>query len=136
MEVEMRSSVRGPAVAAAVAVLLIAIAWLTLQEGNMAIAKPSGPAAGQIQLVYGIGGVLTKDGMLWTYRPDTGKWLTVDEAFLAQEKTTHVLPLPVPASSIAQMESFGFLVTDAGSCWLYDLEKDKWMEIGEPPARH
>jgi hypothetical protein len=132
----MRSWSRGALVAAAATVLLAAAGWLTLREGNTAHAQGSGSVSGQIQLVYGIGGVLTRDGTLWTYRPDTGKWLTVDEAFQAQDRTTHVLPLPVPASSIVRMESFGFLITDSGSCWLYDLEKDKWTEIGAPPARH
>ncbi len=132
----MRSWLRRARVAAVAAVLLATAGWLAAREGNTALAQTSGPSSGQIQLVYGIGGVLTKDGTLWTYRPDTGKWMTVDEAFQSQERTTHVLPLPVPASSIDKMESFGFLVTDTGSCWLYDLEKDKWTEIGAPPARH
>ena len=119
-------------------VLMVLIAtggWLLARERGAAFAQGSSASSGQIQLVFGIGGILTKDGTLWTYRPDTGKWLTVDEAFQLQNKKTHVLPLPVPASSISRMESFGFLVTDAGNCWLYDLEKDKWTEIGLPPAR-
>lgn len=127
----MRRWLLGAGVAIAV---LGAAGGLLLRGGDDALAQSPIPG-GQIQLVYGIGGVLTKDGTLWTYRPDTGKWLTVDEAFQAQNKTTHVLPLPVPASSIARMESFGFLVTTGGSCWLYDLEKDVWTEIGAPPAR-
>ncbi len=131
----MRSWSRGALAAAAAVSFLAAAGLVTLREGSTAMAQGSGPLAGSIQLVYGIGGVLTKDGTLWTYRPDTGKWLTVDEAFQAQQKTTHVLPLPVPPSSIVRMESFGFLVTDTGTCWLYDLEKDRWMEIGAPPAR-
>jgi hypothetical protein len=30
------------------------------------------------------------------------------------------------------MQSFGFIVTDSGTCWLYDVEKDRWQEIGAP----
>jgi hypothetical protein len=134
MEVAMRSWKRRVLMGVALAVLVAAGGWVVARERGVVLAQGSSPAVAQIQLSYGVGGVLTKDGTLWTYRPDTGKWLTVDEAFLAQNKTTHILPLPVPASSIARMESFGFLVTEAGTCWLYDLEKDKWIEIGAPPA--
>lgn len=95
----------------------------------------AGPATGDILLVYGVGGVLTRDGTLWQYRPDQSTWLTVDEAFEQEGQTTHILPLPVPASTIAKMDSFGFILTNSGSCWLYDLEKDRWREIGSPPAR-
>ncbi|MDM7915032.1 MAG: hypothetical protein ACE15D_16160 [Candidatus Eisenbacteria bacterium] len=94
-----------------------------------------GPGAGQILLAAGPGLVLTRDGMLWQYRPDQGKWQTVDEGFAEQGKTTHVIPLPVPPESIAQMETFGFLVTNQGECWLYDYDGNQWRSVGSPPRR-
>ena len=100
----------------------------------VALAAGSGPM-GEIVLSYGVGGVLTRDGTLWQFRPDTGAWVTVDDAFGKEGQETHVLPLPVPVAEIAAMESFGFIVTRSGGCWLYDLEKDHWREIGPPPRR-
>lgn len=92
------------------------------------------PGRSGVVLAFAPGGVLTEDGTLWQYRLDTGVWLTIDDAFSQEGRTTHVLPLPVPAPQIAHMQSFGFIVTTSGSCWLYDLEKDRWKEIGSPPT--
>ncbi len=114
--------------------ILLLLVWAWSGPLPEAKAEP-GPASGEILLVYGVGGVLTRDGTLWQYRPDQNQWLTVDEAFSQEGQTTHILPLPVPASTIAKMDSFGFLVTESGSCWLYDLEKDRWREVGAPPSR-
>ncbi len=94
-----------------------------------------GPSSGKILLTFAPGGVLTSDGTLWTYNLEKGVWMTVDEGFAEQGQTTKVHPLPVPANDIAQMESFGFIVTGTGSCWLYDLEKNRWKQIGPPPGR-
>jgi len=102
-------------------------------DGVALAAGSAGP--GEIVLSYGVGGVLTGDGILWQFRPDTGAWVTVDAAFDKEGRKTHVLPLPVPVAEIADMESFGFIVTRSGNCWLYDLEKDSWREIGPPPKR-
>lgn len=100
----------------------------------VALAAGSGPM-GNIALACGVGQVLTLDGTLWQFRPDTGAWVTVDEAFGKEGRQTHILPLPVKVAEIADMESFGFIVTRSGGCWLYDLEKDQWREIGPPPRR-
>lgn len=130
----MRSKRWKPALVGAVAVLF-AMGWGPI-PGTATVAEAAGsPSAGEIVLVYGVGGVLTSDGTLWQFRPDTAAWVTVDAAFEKEGRTTHVLPLPVPASQIAEMESFGFILTRGGSCWLYDLEKDSWREIGPPPRR-
>lgn len=130
----MRSAWRPAAAAGLTLAALLGAAWGAWGPGGNAKAQPA-PSSGQILLVYGVGGILTSDGTLWQYRPDQSAWLTVDEAFAQEGETTHILPLPVPASSIAMMDSFGFFVTKAGNCWLYDLEKDRWREIGSPPAR-
>jgi hypothetical protein len=123
------------------AALLAAVSVLTVVgvsgfPGKVGMATAAGsPSMGPIVLAYGVGGVLTQDGTLWQFRPDTGAWVTVDAAFDKEGRKTHVLPLPVPVGEIADMESFGFLVTRSGNCWLYDLEKDNWREIGPPPRR-
>lgn len=129
----MRRDVR---TAATMAGVLLAVGLLVWQAGGLmpAARAQSPPEAGDILLVYGVGGVLTRDGTLWQYRPDKGVWLNVDQAFAEEGRTTNVLPLPVSAADIARMDSFGFIVTKAGDCWLYDLEKDEWRRIGPPPA--
>jgi hypothetical protein len=130
----MRSYRRKAAVLGAIAVLF-ALGWGPI-PGTATLSGAAGrPSAGEIVLIYGVGGVLTSDGTLWQFRPDTGAWVTVDAAFEKEGRTTHVLPLPVPVAEIAEMESFGFILTRAGGCWLYDLEKDSWREIGPPPRR-
>ncbi|MCA9728500.1 MAG: hypothetical protein KC729_12500 [Candidatus Eisenbacteria bacterium] len=103
----------------------------------LAAALLPGPAAAQdpapspILRIFSVGGVLTADGTLWQYSPSR-KWQTIDEAFRDQGKETHILPLPVPAKSIEEMVTFGFLRTTGGDVWLYDLEKDEWNHL-EPP---
>jgi len=115
---------------------LVSMAAVLWGSGAPTAALAQGPTgSGDIALVYGVGGVLTRDGILWQYRPDKGSWVTVDDAFSEEGRETHVLPLPVAVGEIAQMESFGFLVTKSGACWLYDLEKDRWRDVGPPPAR-
>ena len=102
---------------------------------NAALAQATGTAPGKILLAFAPGGVLTRDGTLWTFRPDKGVWMTIDEGFQEEGHPTHILPLPVPVTDIVEMESFGFLVTRSGDCWLYDLEKDRWRETGPPPRK-
>lgn len=105
-----------------------------LVAGASVAADPS--RAGRIVLIYAPGGVLTEDGTLWQFNLENGVWVTVDEAFREQGQETQVLPLPVPVERIARMESFGFLVTHDGTCWLYDLQRNEWREIGAPPMRN
>ncbi len=126
----------GSRIASLAAVSMLAAIGVSGFPGRVGMATAAGSSSmGPIVLVYGVGGVLTQDGTLWQFRPDTGAWVTVDAAFDKEGRKTHVLPLPVPVGEIADMESFGFLVTRSGNCWLYDLEKDNWREIGPPPRR-
>ena len=99
-------------------------------------ARAQTPAPSGVVRLLGVGGVLTADGTIWQYRPDRGRWQTIDESFHDQGKDTHVLPLPVSPGSIREMVTFGFLLTDTGECWLYDLNKDKWQKLPPPPASH
>ncbi len=93
------------------------------------------PAPSRIVGVYGVGGVIGEDGTLWQYLPDRKQWLTIDAAFQGEARETHILPLPVPAQDIQFMQSFGFLVTKGGQVWHYDLNTNRWDEIGPPPAK-
>jgi hypothetical protein len=98
------------------------------------------PARAQIQAqkpagvlrAFAVGGILTTDGKLWQYMPDKKRWLSIDEAFQAQGKETRILPLPVKAEEIADLSTWGFLVTVSGTCWLYDLAQNKWVELPAP----
>ncbi len=94
------------------------------------------PALPRIVGVYGVGGVIGEDGTLWQYLPDRKQWLTIDAAFQVEDHETHILPLPVPVQDIQFMESFGFLVTKGGQVWHYDLNANRWDDIGTPPAKH
>jgi hypothetical protein len=82
--------------------------------------------------VYGVGGVISESGTLWQYQPKEKRWMTIDEAFKSTQKDTRILPLPVPADQIRFMESWGFLVTKGGRVWQYDLEENRWVNIGTP----
>lgn len=85
--------------------------------------------------LFGVGGLIVQhgdDAVLWQYLPDTKKWMTIDEAFKRDGRETHILPLPVPAAKIRAMESWGFLVTTDGQVWQYDLDANKWVELGMP----
>lgn len=81
---------------------------------------------------FGVGGVLSESGMLWQYMPDDKRWMTIDEAFKRDGRETHILPLPVAAKDILWMQSWGFLVTVDGKAWHYDLESNRWSDIGTP----
>jgi len=110
--------------------LLAAAAVLFLRAPEPARAQ----APGRVLYAFGVGGVLTEDGTLWQYRPEKQEWLTIDEAFRQQGKQTQVLPLPVRAEEVQQMVTWGFLVTADGTCWLYDIDRNRWERLA-PPAR-
>ncbi|MFH1145105.1 MAG: hypothetical protein V1774_11225 [Candidatus Eisenbacteria bacterium] len=103
--------------------------------GSALAAGQAGDGAGasRVVLAFGVGSVLTRDGTLWVYRPDTDLWLTIDEAFKEEGRETKILPLPVAPSDIAEMESFGFLLTKGGESWLYEFTTDRWRRIPPPP---
>jgi len=85
--------------------------------------------------LFGVGGIIVQhgdDAVLWQYLPDTKKWMTIDEAFKRDERDTHILPLPVKAEKIRSMDSWGFLLTTDGEIWQYDLEQNKWNNVGMP----
>ncbi|MBP7669299.1 MAG: hypothetical protein KA123_01810 [Candidatus Eisenbacteria bacterium] len=133
----------GGAVALLAVVALIAGFWFGEPGNGSAFSGPAvalaaeqgeggGPQGRQVQLAFGVGSVLTRDGMLWVYRPDTDAWLTIDEAFQEEGRETHVLPLPVDSQEIVQMQSFGFLVTRSGDIWLYEINTDRWRKLSLP----
>jgi len=107
---------------------------LLVGEARAAEQAGGGPAGHKVLLVFGVGSVLTRDGTLWVYRPDKGSWLTIDEAFSEEGRETHILPLPVPATEIVQMESFGFFLAKNGDVWLYEMNTDRWGKL-PPPAQ-
>ena len=114
--------------------------------GSLAIALSIGFVSGSAQEadtprvigVYGVGGVLSDDGILWQYMPEQRRWMTIDEAFAeggqfaGSGQESHILPLPVPVEEIAYMESWGFLVTRDSIAWHYDLRSNRWENIGRP----
>lgn len=128
----------GVRVISAIGVLLAAGLWslgpvLTASTGGgSAQAQSPGDARGPVLLAYSLGGILTADGKLWQYRPDLDRWLTIDEAFREEGRTTHILPLPVPATEIQDMETFGFILTHSGQVWFYEMETDKWRLLPSP----
>jgi hypothetical protein len=103
-------------------------------EPRPARAQVRGPQ--DVLRAFAVGGVLTADGTLWQYLPDKKRWFTVDEAFRAQGKETRILPLPVKAEEIADLSTWGFLVTVANVCWLYDIEQKRWVELPPPASSH
>jgi hypothetical protein len=82
--------------------------------------------------LFGVGGVISESGTLWQYHPGEKRWMTIDEAFKRENRETHILPLPVPAEKIRAMESWGFLITKDGEVWQYDLDQNRWLNIGTP----
>lgn len=93
-------------------------------------AQADGPP--EVLRAFAVGGVLTADGTLWQYLPDKKSWLTIDDAFRAQGKQTRILPLPVEVAEIADLSTWGFLVTMKGTCWLYDIQQNRWVELPQP----
>ncbi len=108
------------------------------------VLRPEAPSAGTVDLgqgndrpavvaTFGVGGVLTYEGELWQYRPDKKEWMTLDDSFALEGQATKVVPLPVPVDRIRHMETFGFLVTKDDECWLYNIDQQRWEDVGKPP---
>jgi hypothetical protein len=110
-----------------------AVSWAAAQSKTVAgaPANPT-PAAGHILLAWGVGGLLTDDGNLWQYRPEKARWVTIEESFRMDGEERNVLPLPVAARDVRFMQGFGFLVTRSGTAWLYDLDQNRWRNLGSP----
>jgi hypothetical protein len=89
-------------------------------------------AAPGIVRICSQGSVLAADGQVWVYRPDQDRWMTIDQAFREEGRETHIVPLPVPVSQIKEMESFGFLLTQGGEVWFYEISSDKWRKLPHP----
>ena len=102
------------------------------QEPAAGIVDPG--AKGSLIGTFGVGGVVTREGQLWQYRPDKGRWMSLDESFALEGQATTVIPLPVPVDQIRFMETFGFLVSQDDACWLYNVEQHRWEEVGKPPS--
>ena len=118
---------------AATALVIVALAagW-ALHAGSPAFAASASSGRSAVVATYGVGGVLKADGGLFQWRPEKKQWVSIDESFRLDGETRKVLPLPVPASDVARMEGFGFIVTRSGSCWLYNLDTNRWENIGRP----
>jgi hypothetical protein len=114
--------------AAVAAALALAVGIVALTRGGSSAA----PVTSSIVATYGVGGVLKSDGVLYQWRPEQKTWANIDESFRLDGETRHVLPIPVPASDVARMEGFGFIVTRSGACWLYNLDTNRWENIGRP----
>jgi hypothetical protein len=112
--------------------LVIGTVAAGLGAGGSSVAATS-PSSASIVATYGVGGVLKTDGNLYQWRPERHQWVTIDESFkIDGESNRNVLPLPVAPSEVVRMEGFGFLVTRSGACWLYNLDSNKWENIGRP----
>jgi hypothetical protein len=98
------------------------------------VVRPAPSKPGRIVQIWGVGGVLTQDGTLWQYRPEARRWVTIDQSFALDNEKRSVLPLPVSASEVALMQGFGFLVTRSGEAWIYDLDENRWQNVGRPGA--
>lgn len=115
----------------------LGIALLVLPNGSpvplaaLAAAPAGTPGAGVVRLCSQ-GTVLTADGQIWFYRPDQDRWLTIDQAFKSEGRETHIVPLPVPVSAVKEMESFGFILTQSGEIWFYEISTDKWRNLPNP----
>jgi ribose/xylose/arabinose/galactoside ABC-type transport system permease subunit len=115
-------------VLAAVALAAIVATTSGLRAGPSVAAS----AGSSIIATYGVGGVLKGDGRLYQWRPEKKQWVTIDESFRLDGETRKVLPLPVSATEVSRMEGFGFLVTRSGTCWLYNLDTNRWENVGRP----
>jgi len=121
-----------PRLLAATAAVVIGCAALWALRADSA-AQAAAPASGStVVATYGVGGVLKSNGFLYQWRPEKKVWVTIDESFRMDGETRKVLPLPVGASEVARMEGFGFIVTRSGNCWLYNLDSNRWENIGRP----
>jgi len=100
-------------------------------SAGMVVANSPGGIVG----TYGVGGVVSKDGTLWQYRPDKGRWLSLDESFALEGQASKVVPLPVSPKEIRFMETFGFLVTTSDECWLYNVDQQRWEKLDPIPVK-
>jgi hypothetical protein len=110
--------------------LVVALAAAGLGGHRSSVAATGG--APSIVATYGVGGVLKSDGNLYQWRPEKKRWVTIDESFRLDGESRAVLPIPVAPTDVARMEGFGFIVTKSGSCWLYNLDSNRWENIGRP----
>lgn len=95
-------------------------------------ATPVGTPGAGVAQICSQGTVLTADGQIWFYRPDQDRWLTMDQAFKSEGRETHIVPLPVPVTAVKEMESFGFILTQSGEIWFYEISTDKWRKLPNP----
>jgi hypothetical protein len=95
-------------------------------------AAPAGTPGAEVVRLCSQGTVLTADGQIWFFRPDQDRWLTMDQAFKSEGRETHIVPLPVPVSAVKEMESFGFILTQSGEVWFYEISTDKWRKLPNP----
>lgn len=124
---------RGSRLVPFVVVLGLAATGLLLRGTALVDAQVAGkPPGSSIVATYGVGGVLKSDGKLYQWRPEKRQWVTIDESFRLDGESRTILPLPVAASEVARMEGFGFIVTRTGVCWLYDLDSNRWENLGRP----
>jgi hypothetical protein len=118
-----------------IALVVVALVALALPgAARLGTPDPASAATDRSSVVvtYGVGGVLKSDGRLYQWRPESKKWVTLDESFRLDGETRSIHPLPVVASEVARMEGFGFIVTRSGACWLYNLDSNRWENIGRP----
>lgn len=99
---------------------------------NAGQATAASAATSSVVATYGVGGVLKADGNLYQWRPERRQWVSIDESFKIDGEKRNVLPLPVAASDVARMEGFGFIVTRNGTAYLYNLDSNRWENIGRP----
>ena len=118
-------------ISAAGLALVVALAAAGLGANRSSLAATAG-ATPSIVATYGVGGVLKSDGNLYQWRPEKKRWVTIDESFRMDGESRSVLPIPVAATEVSRMEGFGFIVTRSGSCWLYNLDSNRWENIGRP----
>lgn len=121
-----------PRLLVATTAVAIALSALWAFRADTPAQAQAAPAGGSVVATYGVGGVLKSNGSLYQWRPEKKVWVTIDESFRLDGETRKVLPLPVAAADVARMEGFGFIVTKSGSCWLYNLDTNKWENIGRP----
>lgn len=130
------NSNRIPLVLAAVATAAVLALAAGSKAGSSAAAGTAPPRAASgsspILATYGVGGVLKSDGKLYQWRPEKKQWVTIDESFRLDGESRSILPLPVAATDVGRMEGFGFIVTRSGNCWLYNLDTNRWENIGRP----
>ena len=121
----------------------LAVAFLGGMAGSRFL-QPEAPSAGMVEFgargetpgvvaTFGVGGVMTWEGELWQYRPDKKAWVTLDESFALEGQATKAVPLPVKPENIRHMETFGFLVDRDDTCWLYNIDEQRWESVGQPP---